>query len=280
LHAVAVFFVYRVADSMPQDRTTKMRIPLVLLGAALCCPVLAADTPAAESVPGKAVHPMAVPTGGQIITASELKTPKDQVSYATGVTTVRNMQKQGIAFDLDLVIRGMRDSLTTDKLAMSEKEIRQAMSSLMADVRRNQAANQRALGEKNLRRGNEFRDQFSKQDGVVKLPNGVLYRVIKQGQGPKPGELDTVMVKYRGATVLNQEFDATEGDRPVPLRMAQTIVGWREALKQMPVGSRWEVVIPPNLAYGDRGVGDMIGPHETLVFDVELVDIKPAMVGR
>lgn len=253
-----------------------MRIPLALLCAALSCPALAADAAATKSTPSKAVHPMAVPAGGQIITASELKTPKEQVSYATGVTTVRNMQKQGVAFDLDLIIRGMRDSLTTDKLALSEKEIRQAMSSLMADVRRNQAANQRALGEKNLRRGNEFREQFSKQEGVTKLPNGVLYRVIKQGNGAKPGELDTVMVKYRGATVLNQEFDATEGDKPVPLRMSQTIMGWREALKQMPVGSKWEIVIPPNLAYGERGVGDMIGPQETLVFDAELVDIKPA----
>jgi FKBP-type peptidyl-prolyl cis-trans isomerase FklB len=106
------------------------------------------------------------------------------------------------------------------------------------------------------------------------LGNGVLYRVLKAGDGPKPVESDVVITRYRGTTIDGVEFDATAEGKTSTLRVSQAIMGWREAIKQMPVGSKWEVMVPSALAYGDRGVGDMIGPNEVLVFDVELLEIK------
>jgi FKBP-type peptidyl-prolyl cis-trans isomerase FklB len=106
------------------------------------------------------------------------------------------------------------------------------------------------------------------------LSNGVLYQILKAGSGSKPAATDSVEVKYRGTKLDGVEFDATPEDKAATLNMNQTIMGWREALKQMPVGSKWKIVIPPQLAYGERGVGEVIGPDETLVFEVELVGIK------
>lgn len=204
----------------------------------------------------------------------QLKTQKDRVSYASGVTTVRNFNKNNIAFDVDLIIRGIRDAAEGKKLALDEKELSATLSALQTDLRRAQAATHQELASKNRKRGEEFLTEFKKQEGVKTLPNGVLYQVLKAGEGKKPVETDTVEVKYRGMKLDGSEFDATPEGKTASLRMNQTIMGWREALKQMPVGSRWKIVIPHLLAYGERGVGEVIGPNETLVFEVELVSIK------
>jgi FKBP-type peptidyl-prolyl cis-trans isomerase FklB len=106
------------------------------------------------------------------------------------------------------------------------------------------------------------------------LPSGVLYKVIKEGDGRKPQETDTVEVNYRGALINGTEFDAVEPGHPASLKVSQLIPGWKQALNVMPVGSKWQVVIPSQLAYGERGVGNDIGPNEVLVFDLELLAIK------
>jgi FKBP-type peptidyl-prolyl cis-trans isomerase FklB len=204
-----------------------------------------------------------------------LKTPKDAMSYATGVMTVRNFNKNNIQFDPDLVAQGMRDALSGKPLALTEKEIRAVLNNLQTDLRRAQVSNRRVLAEQNLRNGLAFQAEFKKKPGVKALPNGILYRVISDGTGAKPLETDSVVVKYRGTQIDGTEFDATEEGKTATIRLQQGIVGWREAIKQMPVGSHWEVIIPAGLAYSDRGVGEIIGPNETLVFDVELVAIKP-----
>ncbi len=206
--------------------------------------------------------------------AASAAASKEKVSYATGVSTVRNFTKNSVPFDFDAMVRGMRDALEGKKLEMSEKEMRAVLQGLQADLRRAMAANHRDLGDKNRKRGQDFLTEFKKKDGVNALPNGVLYRVLKAGDGPKPTENDSVVVNYRGSLIDGTEFDASLEGKPATLRMNQTIMGWREALKQMPVGSKWQIAIPHLLAYGDRGVGETIGPNETLVFEVELVGIK------
>lgn len=203
-----------------------------------------------------------------------LKSPQAQISYATGVITVRNFAKNGVAFDSELMIQGMRDALAGKTLAMSEKEIRLAMSALQTDLRRAQVTNQRELGEKNIKVGREFQAAYKSKPGVQTLGNGVMFRELRAGAGKKPAESDAVLVKYRGTLIDGTEFDATEGDGSATLRLSQAIIGWREALKMMPVGAKWEIVIPHMLAYGERGVGQTIGPNETLVFEVDLVGIK------
>jgi FKBP-type peptidyl-prolyl cis-trans isomerase FklB len=199
---------------------------------------------------------------------------KDDMSYASGVMAVRNFTKNDVAFDIELMIQGMRDALAGKELKMSELDIRLAMNRLKDELRRSMAANQRELADKNRKRGIEYMSAFKAKPDVKFMSSGVAYRVLKAGDGPKPHETDTVVTRYRGANIDGVEFDATLEGKTSTLRLSQVIMGWREALKQMPVGSKWEVVVPAPMAYGERGVGDMIGPNETLVFDVELLEIK------
>ena len=213
-------------------------------------------------------------------TAPALQTPnlrdhKDKLSYATGVQAVRNFTRNGIAFDLEQIVRGMRDAMAGGDLAMTEKEIRLVLNALQTDLRRSMAANQKDLGDKNAKRGSEFLAAYKARPGAQTLSNGVAYRVLQQGSGAKPSEGQTVIVKYRGANIDGVEFDATDDGKTALLRVNEVIMGWREALKQMPTGARLELAIPPTLAYGERGVGTTIGPNETLVYEVELVAIKP-----
>lgn len=198
---------------------------------------------------------------------------KDAVSYAIGVSTARNLAKDGVEFDPDWVLKGMRDQMSGQRMLLNEREVRQAMSGLIGEMRQKLAANRVEMEAANKKKGEEYRANFEKQPGVQKLPNGVLYQVVKAGNGPRPTEDSNIMVNYRGTLIGGYEFDATPEGKPAMLKMGQLIVGWREALKVMPVGSRWTLVIPPALAYGVRGVGSDIGPSETLVFDVELVSI-------
>jgi FKBP-type peptidyl-prolyl cis-trans isomerase len=199
---------------------------------------------------------------------------KQKVSYATGVQAIRNFMKNDVPFDLDEIVRGMRDAAAGKDLSMSEKEIRLVLNALQTDLRRAMAANQKDLAEKNRKRGADFLASYKAKPGVQMLANGVAYKVLQQGSGAKPSEGQTVIVKYRGTNIDGVEFDATEDGKVAPLRVNQVIMGWREALKQMPAGAKWEIVIPPTLAYGERGVGAVIGPNETLVFEVELVGVK------
>ncbi|MBL8305629.1 MAG: FKBP-type peptidyl-prolyl cis-trans isomerase [Rubrivivax sp.] len=233
---------------------------LTTAAAAQTQPATPAAAPAAASSPAAATPTVAA--------------NKQKVSYATGVQAIRNFMKNDVPFDLDEIVRGMRDAAAGKDLAMSEKEIRLVLNALQTDLRRAMAANQKDLAEKNRKRGAEFLAAYKAKPGVQMLANGVAYRVLQQGSGAKPSEGQTVIVKYRGANIDGVEFDATEDGKVAPLRVNQVIMGWREALKQMPTGAKWEIVIPPTLAYGERGVGAVIGPNETLVFEVELVGVK------
>jgi FKBP-type peptidyl-prolyl cis-trans isomerase FklB len=206
--------------------------------------------------------------------SSRLTTTKDQISYGTGVTAVRNFMKNDVAFDIELMVQGMRDALAGKDLQMTDREIRLAMNGLQVELRRTMAVNQRDQGEKNRKRGAEFLAAYKAKPDVKAMSNGVMYRVLKAGDGPKPLETDAVVTRYRGASIDGVEFDATLEGKTSTLRVNQVIMGWREALKQMPVGSKWELVVPAPLAYGAQGVGDVIGPNEVLVFDVELLEIK------
>jgi FKBP-type peptidyl-prolyl cis-trans isomerase FklB len=206
--------------------------------------------------------------------APATKTSKEQISYATGVMAIRNYTKNDVAFDIEVMIQGMRDALAGKELKMTDREINLVMNRLKDELRRTMATSQRDLADKNRKRGAEFLASYKAKPDVKAMSNGVLYTVLKAGDGPKPVESDTVVTRYRGANIDGVEFDATMEGKTSSLRMNQVIMGWREALKQMPVGSKWEIVVPAPLAYGERGVGDLIGPNEALVFDVELLEIK------
>jgi FKBP-type peptidyl-prolyl cis-trans isomerase FklB len=227
---------------------------------------------AASAVAQTATAPVATASSAQ--STGRTAVSKDQISYATGVMAIRNFTKNDVAFDIELMIQGMRDAAAGKELKMSDREINLVMNRFKDELRRTMATNLRDLSDKNRKRGIEFLAAYKTKPDVKAMSNGVLYRVLKAGDGPKPVEADTVTARYRGASIDGVEFDATLEGKTSTLRVNQVIMGWREALKQMPVGSKWELAVPAALAYGERGVGDLIGPNEVLVFDVELLEIK------
>ena len=195
-------------------------------------------------------------------------------SYALGVQTARTLSKDGVDIDVDQYINGIKDQSSKQKLLLTDEELRKVLNGIQAELRRNAKKSRAMAGVENINKGTSFLNENKKKPGVITLPSGVQYLVIKEGKGRVPLETDTVECHYRGTLIDGTQFDATEPGKPASLKVLQLVPGMREALKLMPVGSHWEIVIPSNLAYGQRAVGTEIGPNSTLVFDLELVSIK------
>lgn len=206
--------------------------------------------------------------------APTLKSQKEKVSYGIGVDVARNLKRQGVDADADLIIRGMRDELEGRTLLIPDRELRRIMTAFQSELRAKQMQATKVAGEENRKKGDAFLAQNKSKAGVVSLPSGLQYRILKEGRGKRPADSDSVVCHYRGARVDGSEFDRSEDGKPVTFKVAGVIPGFREALKLMPLGSRWQLFIPSQLAYGERGAGFEIGPYETLVFELELVAIK------
>jgi FKBP-type peptidyl-prolyl cis-trans isomerase FklB len=199
---------------------------------------------------------------------------KEKVSYALGVELAAGFKYQRMDVDLPLIIRGMRDAFANDDtdLAMPPKEIADTLKQYGEDRKKGLEHAMQMVSDKNKKAGEDFVAQNAKKDGVVTLPSGLQYKVLKEGDGKKPTLDDKVVCNYRGALVDGTEFDNSK-DKPVTLPVKGVIKGWREALQLMPVGSKWQLVVPPQLGYGQRGAGARIGPNTTLVFEMELLSI-------
>lgn len=242
-----------------------LAVSIALLGGANLC---SAQT--AAPAPGTAASaPASLETAGaQRAVFSDLK---EQIAYATGVQAARNLTRNNIAFDTEMLMLGVRDVLEGRPIRMEEKEMRLVLQGIQGQIHRNMVSNRTELLMKNRAKGESFIADYKKKPGVQSLPGNLHYRVIREGNGALPRDESTVTVRYRGTTLDGTEFDATEGQSSRSVQLSQMVLGWRQALKHMPVGSHWEVVIPPNLAYGDRGMGTTIGPAETLIFNIELL---------
>jgi FKBP-type peptidyl-prolyl cis-trans isomerase FklB len=204
----------------------------------------------------------------------ELKSPQEMTSYSIGVDIARNFRRQEIDLDPDLLAMGLRDGLSNGPLLLPEREVRRVLSGFRADLRRKMVGERKLAAVENKRRGEEFLAANRSREGVVSLPSGVQYKVLKPGNGRKPTDADRIVCQYRGTLLDGTEFDGTERGKPATLEVARLIPGWKEALRRMPAGSRWQIAVPPQLAYGERGVGSEIGPNETLLFEVELLAVK------
>jgi FKBP-type peptidyl-prolyl cis-trans isomerase len=240
--------------------------------------------PAGTATPKAAPKPAAKPA-----TSTPLTTAKQKESYALGVNVGRQISQQPADLDVATLMRGLKDALQGTKPQLTDDELKAALAQLRSEMdakiqAQNAAAQQangavgaanQALGEANLKEGQDFLASNMTKDGVVALPSGLQYKVLTMGDGAKPTAADTVVCDYRGTLINGKEFDSSyKRGQPAAFPVGGVIKGWTEALQLMPVGSKWQLFIPPNLAYGARGAGADIGPNATLIFEVELHSIQ------
>lgn len=186
-----------------------------------------------------------------------------------------NMRKQSVAVDPAIFERGLKDGLGGGKTLITDEEAQAAIMEMQKEMRDKMQAKMKEEGEDNKKAGDAFLAANKSKDGVVALPSGLQYKILKEGTGAKPTPSDTVECNYRGTLINGTEFDSSyKRGQPATFPVGGVIKGWTEALQLMPVGSKWQLFIPPDLAYGERGAGADIGPDETLIFDVELLSIK------
>lgn len=207
-------------------------------------------------------------------TDNKLDNKKDKASYSIGVDVGRSIEKQHIEINPDVFITGLKDGLANKYGMMTEEEVKQTLMGLQSEIMERQNAEVKAMASKNLEEGEKFLADNKKQKGVITLPSGLQYRIVKEGSGESPKATDTVTTHYRGKLINGTEFDSsyTRGE-PARFAVNAVIPGWTEALQLMKPGAKWELFIPPKLAYGENGVGQLIGPNSTLIFEVELLNV-------
>jgi len=204
-----------------------------------------------------------------------LQTAKEKQSYSIGADIGSKLKSQSIDIDTDLFSQGVKDAFSGEKLMMTEQEMKDTLMALQKELMDKQAERNKQVGEKNKKEGEAFLSENKKKEGVKTLPSGLQYKVIKEGTGKTPKAEDTVVTNYRGTLIDGTEFDSSlKRGQPATFPVKGVIPGWTEALQLMKEGSKWELFIPSNLAYGERGAGGVIGPNATLIFEIELISVK------
>jgi len=207
--------------------------------------------------------------------APELKTDKEKISYSIGMDIGGNLKRGSVEVDPDLLAKGLKDSYGGGKTILTEDQARQAIAEFQKTLMAKQAETMQKLSEKNKADGEKFLAENAKKEGVKTLPSGLQYKEIKAGTGKTPKSTDTVTTHYKGTLIDGTEFDSSyKRGEPVSFPVSGVIAGWTEALQLMKEGAKWQLFVPPNLAYGERGAGREIGPNATLIFEVELISIK------
>jgi FKBP-type peptidyl-prolyl cis-trans isomerase len=279
-------------------KQTTTAVYLFAMGVILLGSVRAQQTPAPASpqapaakpqTPPAAKSPQASATGAQkapVVKPGQaakpksssplvLKTDKDKVSYALGMNLGANLKRDSVDIDPAIFFRAMKDTVAGGKTLLTESEARAALTQLQTAIRGKQIEKMKLAGEANKKEGDAFLAANKSQEGIVTLPSGLEYKILTQGTGPKPAATDTVVCNYRGTLVNGTEFDSSyKRGQPATFPVNGVIKGWTEALQLMPVGSKWQLFLPAELAYGERGPSPEIGPNSTLIFEVELLSIQ------
>jgi FKBP-type peptidyl-prolyl cis-trans isomerase FklB len=253
---------------------------MMLLGNALAQQTPATTAPPASPTPAtspKAQTPAAKPhpaTTAKTAAPLTLKTEKDKFSYALGMRMGANLHKQSVAVDPAILARGLKDGLAGGKTLLSEDEAQAALTAVQNEMRQKQQEKMKEAGEANKKEGESFLAENKGKEGVVTLPSGLQYKILKEGTGPKPTASDSVVCNYQGTLINGTEFDSSyKRGQPATFPVTGVIKGWTEALQLMPVGSKWQLFIPSDLAYGEPGRPG-IEPNSTLIFEVELLSIE------
>jgi len=213
--------------------------------------------------------------GGQQEKKLTLETQKQKVSYSIGLDIGSNFKQGGIDIDQEALARGIKDAIADSTRLLTPAQIQETMQKFQQEMMAKQSEKTTMTGDKNKTAGEAFLAENAKKEGVVTLPSGLQYKIIKAGNGPKPKPTDEVTTHYRGTLIDGTEFDSSyKRGEPTSFPVDGMIAGWTEALQLMPVGSKWQLFIPSNLAYGPRGAGGDVGPNATLIFDIELLAIK------
>jgi FKBP-type peptidyl-prolyl cis-trans isomerase FklB len=221
-----------------------------------------------------AVVMLAMATAASAQEASPLKTEKDKLSYAMGMDLAGQLKTNAVEVDPAVFAKGMQDALA-GKTLLTDTEAKAIIADLQKAMVARRTTELQAAAAKNKTEGEAFLAANKAKEGVVTLPSGVQYKILTAGTGSKPTVEQTVVCNYRGTLIDGKEFDSSyKRGQPMTFPVKGVIKGWTEVLQLMPVGSKWQVVVPPALAYGERGAGVDIAPNATLVFEIELVAIK------
>jgi FKBP-type peptidyl-prolyl cis-trans isomerase FklB len=205
----------------------------------------------------------------------EMKDLKDKVSYSIGLKIGRDFKAQNVEVSPDLLLKGMQDGLSDAEPLLTDEQIKETMTTFQQEMVAKEKTRREEAASRNLTEGKKYLEEYAKQEGVVTLPSGLRYKVLKEGSGKQPTADDTVKVHYRGTLVDGTEFDSSfSRNQPAVFPVSRVIPGWTEALQLMKEGDKWQLVLPPELAYGDKGAGPRIGPNATLVFEVELLEVQ------
>lgn len=204
-----------------------------------------------------------------------LKTPTDKLSYSIGNDLGKNFKRQNIDVNPDALAQGMKDGMANGKPLLTDDQMKEVLANFQKDMMGKRAAEFNKKSSENKEKGEKFLADNKGKPGIVTLPSGLQYKVIKNGSGQKPGKEDIVTVEYTGHLINGEVFDSTsKTGKPAVFKLSQVIPGWVEALQLMPAGSTWEIYVPSSLAYGDRSIGGPIGPNETLIFNIHLVSVQ------
>lgn len=204
----------------------------------------------------------------------KLVSEQDSISYSIGQSIGKNLSDPNFDLNYEAVIEGIQDAMVNHTSIMSEEEMNQVMTAFNNKImsKRNAVVNE--MKEKNSALSQAFLEANKQKEGVKVLPDGLQYKVINSGAGASPSATDKVKVHYKGSLITGEEFDSSyKRGEPTEFGVNQVIKGWTEVLQMMKVGDKWEVYIPSELAYGENGAGQMIGPNAALIFEIELLDI-------
>src|SRR5439155_10133710 len=204
------------------------------------------------------------------------KDPKEKTSYSIGANLGNSLKRQEIEVDLEVLIRGLKDGLA-GKSTLTDQELKEALTALNQEIRAKMEEKRKRLGETNKQEGEKFLAENKNKLGVITLPSGLQYQVLVEGSGESPKSNDVVTANYRGTLIDGTEFDSSAKNGQPLVRPANMLIkGWTEALQLMKPGAKWQLFIPSELAYGERGAGAQVGPNATLIFEMELASFKPA----